>query len=186
MNYQGSQYNSPNIVHIDGGSKQNEDDIDEYKNKEELLENPLYFLQKDENGSKIIQDLYKKLTPNEKNQIFNKIKSEIKELSKNEFANYFIVVLIEESDKEKIDFIYNALKDDLFEFSLDKHGTYVIQELLNKLDQNIIEELSDKFFSNFNNQNFESLAFDKNLNHILQIFIKRNRTEKMIVYIKKL
>ena len=78
MNYQGSQYNSPNIVHIDGGSKQNEDDIDEYKNKEELLENPLYFLQKDENGSKIIQDLYKKLTPNEGDHIFNKIKSKIK------------------------------------------------------------------------------------------------------------
>ena len=56
MNYQGSQYNSPfpNINIIDGGSKQNEDDIEEYKNKEELLENPLYFLKKDENGSKII------------------------------------------------------------------------------------------------------------------------------------
>ena len=119
MNYQGSQYNSPfpNINIIDSGSKQNEDDIKEYENKEELSENPLYFLKKDENGSKIIQDLYKKLTPSEKNQIFNKIKSEIKELSKNEFGNYFIVVLIEESDKEKIDFIYNALKDDLFEFS---------------------------------------------------------------------
>ena len=188
MNYQGSQYNSPfpNINIIYGGSKQNEDDIEEYKNKEELLENPLYFLQKDENGSKIIQDLYKKLTPNEKNQIFNKIKSEIKELSKNEFANYFIVVLIEENDNEKINFIYNSLKDDLFEFSLDKHGTYVIQELLNKLDQNIIEELSDKFFSNFNNQNFESLAFDKNLNHILQIFIKRHRTEKNDSIYKKI
>ena len=43
--------------------------------------------------------------------------------------------MIEESDKEKIDFIYNALKDDLFEFSLDPHGTYVIQELLKKLDK---------------------------------------------------
>ena len=86
--------------------------------------------------------------------------------------------MIQENDNEKINFIYNSLKDYLFKFSLDKHGTYVIQELLNKLDQNIIEELSDKFFSNFNNQNFESLAFDKNLNHILQIFIKRHRTEK--------
>ena len=146
----------------------------------------MYFLQKDENGSKIIQDLYKKLTPNEKNQVFIKIKSKIKELSKNEFANYFIVVLIKENDNEKINFIYNSLKDDLFEFSLDKHGTYVIQELLNKLDQNIIEELSDKFFSNFNNQNFESLAFDKNLNHILQIFIKRHRTEKNDSIYKKI
>ena len=147
MNYQDQQYNSPctNIVPIDGGSKQNEDDIDEYENKEELINNPLYFLKKDENGSKIIQDLYKKSNPNEKNKIFNKIKSEIKELSINKFANYFIVVLIEENDKEKIDFIYNALKGDVFEFSLDKHGTYVIQELLNKLDQNIIEELSENF-----------------------------------------
>ena len=135
MNYQGSQYNSSfsNINIIDGGSIQNENDINEYENKEELLENPLYFLQKDENGSKIIQDLYKKLTPNEKNQIFNKIKSKIKELSKNEFANYFIAVLIGENDNEKINFIYNSLKDDLFEFSLDLHGTYIIQVLLKKL-----------------------------------------------------
>ena len=58
--------------------------------------------------------------------------------------------------------------------------------MLNKLDQNIIEELSDKFFSNFNNQNFESLAFDKNLNHILQIFIKRHRTEKNDSIYKKI
>ena len=49
MNYQGSQYNSSfsNINIIDGGSIQNEDDIEEYKNKEELINNPLYFLQKD-------------------------------------------------------------------------------------------------------------------------------------------
>ena len=49
MNYQGSKYNSPfpNINIIYGGSKQNEDDIEEYKNKEELINNPLYFLQKD-------------------------------------------------------------------------------------------------------------------------------------------
>ena len=80
MNYQGSQYNNPfpNINIIYGGSKQNEDDIEEYKIKEELINNPLYFLKKDENGSKIIQDLYKKLTQNEKNHIFNKIKSKIK------------------------------------------------------------------------------------------------------------
>ena len=134
MNDQGSQYNSPfaNINIIDGGSIQNENDIKEFQNKEELLENHLYFLQKDEIGSKIIQDLYKKSNPNEKNQIFNKIKSKIKELSKNEFANYFIAVLIGENDNEKINFIYNSLKDDLIEFSLDKHGTYVIQELLKK------------------------------------------------------
>ena len=50
MNNQGSQYNSTysNINVIDGGPKQNEYDIKEYENKEELLENPLYFLQKDE------------------------------------------------------------------------------------------------------------------------------------------
>ena len=135
----------------------------------------MYFLQKDENGSKIIQDLYKKSNPNEKNKIFNKIKSEseIKELSKNEFANYFIVVLIEENDNEKINFIYNSLKDDLIEFSLDKHGTYVIQELLKKLDKKIIEELWDKFYNRCNEQNFEEKAFDQNLNHVLQIFYKK-------------
>ena len=58
----------------------------------------------DRRNCKIIQDLYKKLTQNEKNKIFNKIKSEFKELSKNEFANYFIAVLIGENDNEKINF----------------------------------------------------------------------------------
>ncbi len=74
MNYQGSQYNTsfPNINIIDGGSIQNEDDIEEYKNKEELINNPLYFLKKDENGSKIIQDLYKKSNPNEKKKFLIK------------------------------------------------------------------------------------------------------------------
>ena len=83
--------------------------------------------------------------------------------------------MIEENDNEKINFIYNSLKDDLFEFSLDKHGTYVIQELLNKLDKKIIEELWDKFYNHCNEQNFEEKAFDQNLNHVLQIFIKRNK-----------
>ena len=83
--------------------------------------------------------------------------------------------MIKENDNEKINFIYNSLKDNLFEFSLDLHGTYVIQELLKKLDQNIIEELWDEFYNHCNNQNFEEKAFDQNLNHVLQIFIKRNK-----------
>ena len=161
-----------------GGSLPNEKYISEYFNKEELIQNPLYFLKKDENGSKIIQDLYKKLSPNEKNVIFNKIKSELKNLSIDKFAKYFIEEIINDNDKGKIDIIYNSLKDDLFELSLNTYGTFVIQELLNKLDQNIIEELSDKFFSNFNNQNFEKFAFHENLNHVLQIFIKRHKMEK--------
>ena len=90
--------------------------VPEYFSEDELFNNPLYFLKKDENGSKIIQDLYKKLTPNEKNQVFNKIKSKLKELSKNESANHPTAALIEENDNEKINFIYNSLKDDLIEF----------------------------------------------------------------------
>ena len=47
MNHQGWQYNSPfpNINIIDGDPKQNEYDIKEYENKEELINNPEYFLQ---------------------------------------------------------------------------------------------------------------------------------------------
>ena len=152
--------------------------VPEYFSEDELFNNPLYFLKKDENGSKIIQDLYKNSSQNDKNIIFDKIKSDIKELSKNAFANYFLVELIKDNDNEKINFLYNTLKDDLYEFSSDPHGTYVIQELLKKLDQNIIEELSDKFFTYFNDQDFEEKAFDKNLNHVLQIFIKRHKMEK--------
>ena len=72
--------------------------------------------------------------------------------------------MIEENDNEKINFIYNSLKDNLFEFSLDLHGTYVIQELLKKLDQNIIEELSDKFFSYFS-----SIKINLNWNNRISI-----------------
>jgi len=180
MNNQGfpNYFQFPIIDIKDGGSLQNEDCVPEYFNKDELFNNPLYFLKKDENGSKIIQDLYKKSSQNDKNIIFDKIKSDIKELSKNAFANYFLVELIKDNDNEKINFLYNTLKDDLYEFSSDSHGTYVIQELLKKLDQNIIEELSDKFFSCFDNQNFEKDAFNINLNHVLQIFIKRHKMEK--------
>ena len=180
MNNQGfsNHFQFPINKMIYGGLLPNEKYISEYFNKEELIQNPLYFLKKDENGSKIIQDLYKKLSPNEKNVIFNKIKSELKNLSIDKFAKYFIEEIINDNDKGKIDIIYNSLKDDLFELSLNNYGTFVIQKLLNKLDQNIIEELSDKFFSNFNNQNFEKLAFHENLNHVLQIFIKRHKMEK--------
>jgi Cdc6-like AAA superfamily ATPase len=177
MNNQGfpNYFQFPIIDIKDGGSLQNEDCVPEYFNKDELFNNPLYFLKKDENGSKIIQDLYKKSSQNDKNIIFDKIKSDIKELSKNAFANYFLKELIKDNDNEKINFLYNTLKDDLYEFSSDSHGTYVIQELLKKLDQNIIEELWDEFYNHCNNQNFEEKAFDQNLNHVLQIFIKRNK-----------
>ena len=203
MNNQGfpNYFQFPIIDIKDGGSLQNEDCVPEYFNKDELFTNPLYFLKKDENGSKIIQDLYKKSSQNDKNIIFDKIKSDIKELSKNAFANYFLVELIKDNDNEKINFLYNTLKDDLnlnhvlqifikrhkmekndsiyekimdkFDvYSKDKYGSYIIQALLT----NCKDEQYDKIYIE-TCKKFEELIEHESGNYLIVFFLENDKNK---------
>ena len=72
---------------INGGSLQNVEDVPEIINQDKIIEKSVYYLTKDKIGSRIIQDMYKK--PEFREQIFEKIKPKILDLSMNEFANYF-------------------------------------------------------------------------------------------------
>ena len=178
----------PNPITIkDGGTLQNEEYFHALLNEDKILENPLYFLLKDQNGSKATQELYRKSPENVKNEIFNKIKSEIKNLSLGKFTNYFIKLIIKDNDKEKIDIIYNSLKEDIIEMSSDLCGTYVLQELIPKLDENKIEELSNIFVNKLNQcLNFVKLVLNKNFNHVLQLFIKKQQMEKNSIICDKI
>ena len=121
-------YNIPmQIPIIDGGSLQNEEDVPEVINPDKIIENPVYYLKQDETRSKIVQNIYKRQEVKE--QIFEKIKPEILDLSKNKFANYFIGQIIKDNDKSKIDFIYYSLKDNIKDASSDPFATHVVQEL---------------------------------------------------------
>ena len=167
-------YNNPMQIPImNGGSRQNVEDIPEIINQDKIIEKTVYYLTKDIIGSRIIQEMYKR--PEFREQIFEKIKPKILDLSMNEFANYFIKNIIKDNDKEKIDFIYYSLKDNIKDASSDPFATYVVQELIKKIDENKLEELFKLLVTN---STLEELASSKNTNHVLQSLIENREIKE--------
>ena len=167
-------YNIPmQIPIIDGGSLQNEEDVPEVINPDKIIENPVYYLKQDETRSKIVQNIYKRQEVKE--QIFEKIKPEILDLSKNKFANYFIGQIIKDNDKSKIDFIYYSLKDNIKDASSDPFATHVVQELIKKIDENKLEEMIKLLVTN---SKIEELASSENTNHVLQSLIENREIKE--------
>lgn len=186
--YNQIQKKIPKIKIIDGGTLPDEDSVPEILNGEKIIEDPLPFLlNKDESGSKIIQDLYKKSPNDIRNKIFDKIKDKINNIAIDEFGNYFLIKVIEENDPQKIDTIYNSVIENIESISFNSYGTYVVQHLLEKIDENKIDVIAEKIKLDDNIANFEELANKndeestqklKNINHIMQIIIKKRRKEK--------
>ena len=155
---------------IDGGSIENEESIPEIINPEKIINNTLDFIKRDYNGSRIIQDFYKKSPELIKNEIFEKIKPHIKDLSKHPFANYFITKIIEENNDEKVNIIYNSLINDIKNIYNDEYGTFVFQKLIEKLDNEKCEEICNKLEID---SKWEEFTSGQNTNHILQIFLQK-------------
>ena len=138
-----------------------------------LDENKIIEKAKTQNGSRKLQNLYKKGSNDEKEKIFKTIKPEIFELSKNPHGNYLIQEIIKENDIKKNNYIFELLKNDIYELALDESGCLVIEELvINKLDKKnvlIIKSVLEN--------KLETCMEDKYANHLIQKLIENLKEE---------
>ncbi len=96
----------------------------------DLLNNLIDYC-KDHSGSRQIQKKYESGTEEEKNQIFDKISSNILSLAKDVFGNYVIQKILENHiDKEKNSKIMTSLEGSIQELTLHMYGCRVIQKAI--------------------------------------------------------
>jgi hypothetical protein len=120
---------------------------------------------KEQAGCRILQ---KKLDENPQiavDVIYPKIRDHIKELSNDQFGNYFVQKIIEYITNEQLeDLLTNKIATIFRELSLNQHGTRVIQKIFEKIINN--EQLLS-FFKLILTPNLKDFIVDANATHII-------------------
>ena len=133
----------------------------------------------DEDGSKAIQKIYKEYPVN-RDAIFNKIISNVLDLSKSEKGNYLLQKIIEcdPGNPDKRIIILNKIKGHIKELSINNHGTYIIQKLIEKIKEEYLIEISKELKGHY-----IELIKDKNGTRVVQnMIIRQNKEENDKIY----
>lgn len=121
---------------------------------------------KDQQGCKQLQARIE----NEKNSskfftsIFERIISNFKEYSNDQFANYLCQKIVELSSNDQLGQIVQVLVPDIIEMSNSSHGTRVIQKVIENVENDQLIELILKEFRG----HVVDLVMDSNGNHVIQ------------------
>ena len=134
----------------------------------EFLANNLFILLKDQLGSKFLQEKLEIDTHNCLSHLFPALLPNIAELSKEQFANYFIQKLFYYLNEEEIEYILKILEPEFLEICIDKHGTRVIQTIMDYL----VKEKTKNLFFEIIKPIFTKLILELNGTHIIYKFIQ--------------
>ena len=162
---------------LPGGEIPNELSPADFRNIEQIIEDPFNFISIDEVGSIKLQRIYEKY-PEHRDKLFEKIICRILEFTKNKFFNYFIQVILNENDPMKVEIIYKSLIEDIKELAYDDYSAFAVQKLIENVNEIHIEEIAEKLEANSNFEKFIENDKARNINHIFQALIKRQKKEK--------
>ena len=162
---------------LEGGEIPNELSFPDFVNVEGVIVNPFEFIFLDEDGSKLLQRIYEKC-PDYRGNLFLKFIFRILEFTQHKFFNYFIQVILIENDPLKVETIYKFLISDIKVLAYDDSSTCVVQQLIENVNEKHIEEIDEKLEANSNFEKFIGGENAKNINHIFQALIKRQKKEK--------
>ena len=162
---------------VEGGEIPNELSFPDFVNIDEVIENPFNFISLDEDGSKLLQRIYNK-RPDYRDKLFVKFTFRILEFAKHKFFNHFIQIILIENDPLKVETIYKFLIVEIKELAYDDSSTCVVQKLIENVNEKHIEEIAEKLEANSNFEKFIGGENAKNINHIFQALIKRQKKEK--------
>ena len=135
---------------------------------EELIQYAIPLI-KDQSGCRFLQDKIKNNQYFGNEQLFPKIKSNIKELGCDPFGNYFLQVLIEVLNYDNLNALLNLVKKEFTNLCICPHGTRVIQKMIEKVAT--IPELINKFIHNINMNDLGKICKSAYGNHIIQKFL---------------
>ena len=116
-----------------------------------------------------IQYLFENEGENIREEIFESLKGDIVNLSKDFYGNYVIQGILEYYDEKKHD-IFNKLVNTkvIIELCSNKYSCRVIQKLVDVLDDNLIKVMIELI-----NNNLYKLFIDQNGNHVIHKIIKK-------------
>ena len=134
---------------LPGGEMPNELSPANFRNIEQIIEEPFNFISIDEVGSIKLQRIYEKY-PEHRDKLFEKIIFRILEFTKNKFFNYFIQVILKENDPMKVEIIYESLIEDIKELAYDDYSAFAVQKLIENVNEIHIEEIAEKLEANSN------------------------------------
>ena len=118
-------------------------------------------------GSRYIQEIYYSITEEEKQQVFDEIKDNWKDLMEDKFGNYVIQKIFEHGPENQKEYFAKQIKGSVMSLSIDDHGWRVIQKLLENLKSQTRLDLIKEFIGNI-----EKLIYNRNGNHVLQKWIE--------------
>ena len=103
----------------------------------------------------------------ENEQIILAIKSEILTLAKDVTGNYSIQKILNNKDKNQMNFIIDSLKNKIYELTLHLYGCRVVQELITALENNNLSIITNEL-----KPFYKKCIEDKNGNHVIQKLIE--------------
>ena len=141
------------------------------------LANQCHIITKNQNGCRYLQNYISLNTDLLKNLFFPKILEHIKELSNDQFANYFIKKMFNYLTEEMILLLIQSLIPMIDQIGTNQYGTRVLQDLIDFLD-------TDKTFLAFVNliiPHVKLLIIDLNGSHIIyKLILTKNKNVKII------
>ena len=145
----------------------------EYSN-EEILNSAINLI-KEQIGCRFMQEKIKSDHNFANEQLFPKIKNNLKELSCDSFGNYFLQALIEILSFDNMNKLFDITQSDFTNICISPHGTRVAQKIIDKISSTPI--LINRFIYNLNNNDLGIIFKSPYGNHVIQKFLTTNLPE---------
>ena len=124
---------------------------------------------KDQSGCRFLQEKIKTNQYFANENLFPKIKNNIKELSCDQFGNYFLQVLLDVLTNDKVNLILDLLQKDFTSLCICSHGTRVIQKIIEKISNE--PNLMIKLISLLNTKDLGNICKSAYGNHLMQKYL---------------
>lgn len=139
----------------------------EFTNINDFLPNVIEFC-KDHSGSRLVQKKYEEGSKEDKERIFEKIESEILNLSKDVFGNYVIQKVLEFSEYPLKEIVIKKMKGKIYELAMHMYGCRVVQRAIDFASETDIYDYLEELLDHIS----KSIE-DQNGNHVIQKLIEK-------------
>jgi hypothetical protein len=140
-----------------------------YEYSDEEILNLSVMIIKDQFGCLFMQEKIKSNHQFANELLFPRIKYNLRELCCDNFANYFLQVMIDILSFDNINKFFDMTQNDFTEICISPHGTRVIQKIIDKISATPL--LMNRFIYNLNSKDLGVIFKSPYGNHMIQKFL---------------